>query len=137
MDERFGGDLVGICHDRPSPRLTALAAAVSKQRSASPRLHVHNMPSPMATCSPSHPFVLFHPTKPHQIKQPLSKIAVNERAVTFFAKKMVRILTIFQIMIIFVTRIGSIPHRQGAPRHRTYRTVSNPAVDYSQYRPVE
>ena len=32
-------------------------------------------------------FVLFHPTqphpsKPHQIKQPLSKIAVNERAVT-------------------------------------------------------
>ena len=32
-------------------------------------------------------FVLFHPTQPHpsklhQIKQPLSKIAVNERAVT-------------------------------------------------------
>ena len=55
-----------------------------------------------------------HPSKPHQIKQPLSKIAVNENAVKFFAKKMVRILTILQIIIIFVTWVGNIPHRQGA-----------------------
>ena len=79
--------------------------AISKLRSPAPRLHrvVHNTPSPMATCSPSHPFVLFHPSKatihpkppshsshhpskPHQIKQPLSKRAVNERAVKYFAK---------------------------------------------------
>ena len=44
-------DLVGICHDRPSQRLMALAAAVSKLRfRLRLRLHgvAHNAPSPMA-----------------------------------------------------------------------------------------
>ena len=72
--------------------------AISKLRSPAPRLHgfAHNKPSPMATCSPSHPshptfcslpsHSSHHPSKPHQIKQPLSKRAVNERAVKYFAK---------------------------------------------------
>ena len=50
MDEGFGGDLVGICHDRPSE------AHGSRFRylQASPRLHgvVHDMPSPMAGLPP-------------------------------------------------------------------------------------
>ena len=42
---------VVTCHNRPSPRLTALATAFSKLRSAAPRLHgvVHDTPSPMAS----------------------------------------------------------------------------------------
>ena len=35
-----------------------------------------------------------------------------------YAKKMVSILTILQIIIIFATWVGNIPHRQGATRHR-------------------
>ena len=31
---------------------------------------------------PTHYMPQFHPSKPHQVKQPLSKIAVNERAVS-------------------------------------------------------
>ena len=96
-------DLVGIWWafaTTDPPRLIALVAAVAPScASASPRLHgfAHNKPSPMATCSPSHPshptfcslpsHSSHHPSKPYKIKQSLLKIAVNERAVTFFCKK--------------------------------------------------
>ena len=49
------------------------------------------------TIPPSHPS--HHPSKPHQIKQPLSKIAVNERAVvnlqSLFSNHLISIFSIF------------------------------------------
>ena len=90
MDEGFGGDL-----PRPTlSRLMALAAAGSKLRfrlrlacmELSTICHLRwrlarpHIPASRLICSlPSHSS--HHPSKPHQIKQPLSKIAVNERAV--------------------------------------------------------
>ena len=70
------------------PRLTALAAAVSKLRSASPSLAWSpqdaisdgDLLALTSFCSlPSHSS--HHPSKPHQIKQSLSKRAVNKRVV--------------------------------------------------------
>ena len=56
MDEGFGGDLVVICNNRPSLRLSALVLAVSKLRfRLRLRLHgvAHNAPSLMAGLRPA------------------------------------------------------------------------------------
>ena len=93
----YQGDMslpVGICHDRPSRGswLWLRRAPSCASGFAFRLLRVaHNMPSPMATCSPSHlshptfcslpPHSSHHPYKPHQIKQSLSKRGVNKRTV--------------------------------------------------------
>ena len=49
---------------------------------------------------PSHPHP--HPSKPHQIKQPLSKIAVNERTVCVGNEKCVRFRFIFGVYYVYL-----------------------------------
>ena len=88
---------VPTCGDLPQPTLRGSSLSVSLSPSCASGFAfrllrvAHNTPSPMATCSPSHlshptfcslpPHSSHHPYKPHQIKQSLSKRAVNERAV--------------------------------------------------------